>query len=137
MRDAGNIEFMANNSEENKPSEGEGATAAGMVEAVTQNVELIVERVMDTAEDAVVTVQEKLGMRRASPRRAKPKPKAKAQKPKAKTSNARKAKPSRAPKAKLSKVAKASKAKPRKSAKLSKAAKPSKAAKRKPAKRKR
>src|ERR1700730_9041193 len=55
--DAGNIGFMANNSEEDKQSEGEGATATGMVEAVTQNVELIVERVMDTAEDAVVAVQ--------------------------------------------------------------------------------
>src|ERR1700676_4706118 len=99
MRDAGNIEFMANNSEENKPSEGEGATATGMVEAVTQNVELIVERVMDTAEDAVVAVQEKLGMRpgaSAQGKPAKPKPKAKALKPKAKTSKARTMKPSKA-----------------------------------------
>ena len=105
--DAGNIGLMANNPEETKPSEGEGATAAGMVEAVTQDVELIVERVVDTAHEAVAAVGKKLGARPRKPA----KPKAKAPKPKAKTSKARKAKPMKA---------KAVKAKPRKAAKASK-----------------
>ena len=62
-------EWDENKSEESNDSAGTGATPAGMVEAVTQNVELIVDKVMDTAEDAVVAVQEKLGMRRPAPRR--------------------------------------------------------------------
>jgi hypothetical protein len=133
---------MANNSEENKPSEGEGATAAGMVEAVTQNVELIVDRVMDTAEGAVVAVQEKLGMRKP-PRRAKPaKPKAKAAQT-AKPSKVAKPQASKAVKAKPSKIAKSMKATPSKSAKpsmsakLSKSTKSAKSATAKAAKRKR
>jgi hypothetical protein len=118
---------MANNSDQNNPSNDKGVTAAGMVEAVTQNVELIVDRVMDSAEEAVVAVQQRLGMRKKpSAKKAAAKPKSSAPKPKAKTAQARAAKPS-----KMAKVAKSAKAKPRK------AAKPSKAIKAKKPKRKR
>jgi len=105
-RDAANIEFMANNSGENKRSEGKGATAAGMVEAVTQDVELIVERVKDTAQEAVAAVEEKLGVRKAPA--ARPRKPAKKQKPKA---NAAK------PKAKATKPMKSSAVKPSKRSK--------------------
>jgi hypothetical protein len=148
-QDAGNINFMANEWDENKSEESNdsaqtGATPAGMVEAVTQNVELIVDKVMDTAEDAVVAVQEKLGMRRPAPRAkkpAKPKPKAKAPAVKAKAPTAKMKAP--ATKAKVSKAAKAkprmvAKTIPRKVAKSAKrVAKPTRASKGKKTGRKR
>ncbi len=122
---------MANNEEESKPAADNTATTAGMVEAIEQDVELIVDKVMDTAEDAVVAVQEKLGMRRTSPPRAKkptkPKPKAKAPAVKAKAPATKK----KAPAAKA-KVSKAIKAKPRmvaKSARRAAKPKPSKSKK--------
>ena len=130
-------EWDENKSEESNDSAGTGATPAGMVEAVTQNVELIVDKVMDTAEDAVVAVQEKLGMRRPAPRAkkpAKPKPKAKAPAVKAKAPAA-KAKVSKAGKAKPRMVAKTM---PRKVAKSAKrVAKPTRSSKGKKTGRKR
>lgn len=135
---------MAIESDENKPDEEEGATAGGMAEAVVQNVELIVDKVMDSAGDAVVIVQEKLGLRPTSPR-AKPKAKAPAAKPKplmvAKTTpskgakampkKAAKATPRKVVKAKARKVAASAKsAKPKPSAKSAKPAKGKKSRKR-------
>lgn len=117
---------MENNPEEDKPIEEEGATPAGMVEAVTQDVELIVDKVMDSAGNAVVVVEETLGIRPAPVKRAKPK--AKAPKAKAKAAKARGKKAAKAAKAKPSKVAKSARAKARPS-KRPKAAK-GKAAKR-------
>jgi len=98
-----------------------------MVEAVTQDVELIVDKVMDTAGDAVIIVQEKLGMRPLSSRAKKPaKPKVKAKAPAAKAKAPAPKMKARAAKAKVSKAVKA---KPRKVAKSAKSAKPKRAAK--------
>jgi hypothetical protein len=136
-------EWDENKSEESNDSATTGATPAGMVEAVTQNVELIVDKVMDTAGDAVVAVQEKLGMR-PPPRAkkpAKPKPRAKAPAVKAKApamkikARTAKAKVSKAVKAKPRMVAKTM---PRKVAKSAKrVAKPARASKGKKTGRKR
>ena len=133
--DAGNINCMAIESDENKPDEEEGATAGGMAEAVVQDVELIVDKVMDTAGDAVVIVQEKLGMRPASSRAKKPaKPKAKAPAAKPKPPIVAKATPSKGARAMPKKAAKvmprkAVKAKARKVATSGKPAKPKSAVK--------
>jgi hypothetical protein len=122
---------MAIESDENKPEEEEGATPTGMVEAVTQDVELIVDKVMDTAGNAVVVVQEKLGMRPAPSRAKKPaKPKAKAKAPAVKAKAPALKVKAPAPKMKARPVAKATATKFAK-AKVSKAvaAKPRKVAK--------
>jgi hypothetical protein len=113
---------MRNEWDDDKPEEETGVTAEGMVEAVTQDVELIVDKVMDTAGDAVVAVQETLRIRRPTrprPKKSAKKP-AKASKPKAR---AMKAQPSKAAKTKPRKVAKAKTAKPKPAAK---SARPSK-----------
>jgi hypothetical protein len=113
---------MANNEEESKPSADNTATTAGMVEAIEQDVELIVDKVMDTAGDAVVAVQEKLGMRKPprAKKSAQPKPKAKAPAVKAKAPATK----MKAPAAKA-KVSKAVKTAPRMVAKsIKRAAKP-------------
>jgi hypothetical protein len=130
---------MAIESDENKPDEEEGATAGGMAEAVVQDVELIVDKVMDTAGDAVIIVQEKLGLRPARAKKpSKPKAKAKAPAikakapaPKAKAPAARmKARTAKAMISKsISKPVKAKPAKVAKSAKFAKSAKPKPAAK--------
>ena len=127
---------MANEWDENKPEEetaAPGPSAEGMVEAVTQDVELIVDKVMDAAGDAVVVVQETLGLREpARPRARKP-----AKKPKGARSNARatktkaraaKAKPSKAAKTKARKLTKKA-AKPGRAAKLKRPTKPKRRAK--------
>jgi len=109
---------MTNESDQEKPEKesvaGEGVTPAGIVEAVTQDVELIVDKLMDTAEGAVVAVQQTLGIAKpARPRAKKP------------------AKPTAKPRAVKAK-ARATKAKPRKAIKprkVTQAAKPKRAAK--------
>jgi len=122
---------MANNSKEDK-SKGEGASAGGMVEAVTQDVELIVDKVMDTAEEAVVAVQERLGMRKPARARAKKPPvKAKAPvlKPKAKAAKARVVKASKGAASKIAKSATSAKGKLSKAAKSAKSSMSSKSSK--------
>ena len=110
------INRMANEWDENKSAE-EPASAAGMVEAVTQDAELIIDKVMDSAGNAVVAVQEKLGLRKPAPKRAKkPAKKARAIKAGARTVKAK----ARTAKAKVSKVVKS---KARKAGKVAKSAK--------------
>ena len=113
---------MRNESDDDKPGEEVGATAEGIVEAVTQDVELMVDKVMDAAGEAVVAVQETLGIRKSTrPRLKKPAQKAaKASKPKAR---AMKPKPSIAAKTKPRKVAKAKATKPKRAAKSARASK--------------
>jgi len=124
---------MRNEWDENKPEEQNGATAEGIVEAVTQDVELLVDKVIDTAGEAVIAVQETLGIRKPAPSRAKkPAKKAKAPKPKARATKARarttKAKPAKVTKPR--KVAKARTSKPKRAAKSARASKARKAVRR-------
>ncbi|HLX36999.1 MAG TPA: hypothetical protein VKR29_04335 [Candidatus Binataceae bacterium] len=121
---------MENEWDDNKPGDESAAkapSAEGIVEAVTQDVELIVDKVMDTAAEAVVVVQETLGIRKPKQPRAKAPAKKKGAKPKARATMAKalaaKARPSKSTKTKartakpVKKIAKAKAAKPKRAAK--------------------
>ena len=60
---------MANGSGEKNPNQN-GVTAAGIVEAIEQDVELSIEQAKDLAHEAVDAVEKKLGARK--PRARKP-----------------------------------------------------------------
>ena len=93
---------MAKGAGESNPDQ-KGVTAAGIVEAIEQDVELSIEQAKDMAHEAVAAVESKLGM--GKPRARKPAP----MKPKPRAAMVKKA-GSKA--IKSSKPAKASKASP-------------------------
>ena len=63
--------LMAKGAGENTPKQT-GVTAAGIVEAIEQDVELSIEQAKDMAHEAVAAVEGKLGM--GKPRARKPQP---------------------------------------------------------------
>jgi hypothetical protein len=66
---------MATGSKRKTRPAREGVTAAGLVEAFEQDVELSIEQVRDAAQEAVTAVEKKLGMRKPRARKTAPKPK--------------------------------------------------------------
>ena len=78
---------MAKSSKPKTPPASLGVTASGIVEAVTQDVELSMEQVKTAAQEAVAAVEEKFGMRKPPARKP-----AKKQKPKAKAAKSSKGK---------------------------------------------
>jgi hypothetical protein len=100
---------MANSSKDKSSPASAGVTASGIVEAVTQDVELSMEQFRVAAHGAVAAVEETLGIRKSAK-----KPKAKIVKPKAKPSNQPKAKTSKMMKSNASKGGKKPKGKTRK-----------------------
>jgi hypothetical protein len=101
---------MANEPNENDKPESVGEIAAGIVDAVAQDVELAVEQIGDAARDVIVAVEKKL--RRPKPAAKKPKATARKTPTKKPKPKARKT-PAKKPKAKTRKVAKAKKRKRR------------------------
>jgi hypothetical protein len=73
--------MMAKGSKEKPKRDGLGVSAAGIVEAIEQDVELSVEQVKEAAHQAVEAVEKKLGARKPAKSRALP---AKTSKPKKK-----------------------------------------------------
>src|ERR1700675_3130397 len=55
---------MANSSKPKSPAASAGVTASGIVEAVTQDVELSMDQVKVAAHDAIAAVEKKLGLRK-------------------------------------------------------------------------
>ena len=62
---------MAKSSKQKTSAAGKGVTAAGLVEAIEQDVELSVEQVKDAAHEAVAAVEKKLGVRKPVKPKAK------------------------------------------------------------------
>jgi hypothetical protein len=62
---------MANSSGAKTPPDG--VTAAGLVEAIEQDVELSMERVKEVAQDAIAAVEKKIAPRKAAARKPAPK----------------------------------------------------------------